>query len=70
MKLTKQDIKTLNKIKKLCDKAECEQCVFYRKDHFSTYCSLQQQPNWWNLDYISDCIIDWERKEVENGKNI
>ena len=65
MKLTKQDLKTLNKIKKLCDKAECEQCVFYRKDHFSRYCSLQQQPNWWNLDYISD----WARKEVENEEN-
>lgn len=52
MKLTEKDIKTLNKIKKLCDRAECEKCQFYREDHFSTYCSLQKQPNWWELDYL------------------
>ena len=52
MKLTEKDIKTLNKIKKLCDRAECEECQFYREDHFSTYCSLQKQPNWWELDYL------------------
>ena len=61
MKLTKQDIKTLNKIKKLCDKAECKECAFYRKDHFSTYCSLQQQPNWWNLDYLLESEQIWNK---------
>lgn len=52
MKLTDKDIKTLIKIKKLCDKSECEQCQFYRKDHFNTTCVLQHQANWWNLEYL------------------
>lgn len=52
MKLTEKDIKVLQKIKKLCDKAECTECKFYREDHFNRYCALQQQPNWWNLDYL------------------
>ena len=28
MKITKQDIKTLNKIKKMCNKIECGECIF------------------------------------------
>ena len=52
MKLTDKDINVLKKIKKLCDRAECENCEFYRQDHFSKYCELQRQPNWWDFDYI------------------
>lgn len=47
MKITKQDIKTLEKIKKMCDKIECENCVFNTGE-----CILQSQPNWWNIDLI------------------
>lgn len=61
MKLTDKDIKTLMKIKKLCDKAECEKCKFYRVDHFTRYCALQTQPNWWNLEYL----LNKENKENE-----
>lgn len=49
MKLTKQDIKTLEKIKKMCEKIQCEDCVFNIKNR---ECLLQNQPNWWNLDLI------------------
>lgn len=52
MKLTNSDIKTLNKIKKLCDEIECEQCKFYRDDHYTINCVLQRQPNWWNFNYL------------------
>lgn len=47
MKITKTDIKTLNKIKKMCDKLECKQCVFD-----SGFCILQNQPNWWRIDLV------------------
>lgn len=47
MKITKQDIKTLNKIKKLCDKTGCEECLFN-----SDSCILRNQPNWWDLESI------------------
>ena len=47
MKITKQDIKTLNKIKKMCDKIECEQCIFNTGE-----CILQNQPNWWQIDLL------------------
>lgn len=47
MKITKQDIKTLNKIKKLCDKTCCEECLFN-----SDSCILQNQPNWWDLERV------------------
>ena len=47
MKITKQDIKTLNKIKKLCNKTDCEECLFN-----SDSCILQNQPNWWDLESI------------------
>lgn len=47
MKITKQDIKTLEKIKKMCDKSECERCVFNTGE-----CILQNQPNWWQIDLV------------------
>ena len=47
MKITKQDIKTLNKIKKICDKTSCEKCVFNKQS-----CILQNQPNWWKIEYV------------------
>lgn len=47
MKITKQDIKTLSKIKKICDKIDCEECIFNKNG-----CILQNQPNWWDLDKI------------------
>lgn len=47
MKITKQDIKTLNKIKKICDKMNCEECIFNKNK-----CILQNQPNWWELEKV------------------
>lgn len=47
MKITKQDIKTLNKIKKMCDKMGCEECIFNKNK-----CILQNQPNWWELEKV------------------
>lgn len=47
MKITKQDIKTLNKIKKMCDKIECTECIFNTGE-----CILQNQPNWWQIDLL------------------
>lgn len=41
MKITKQDIKTLNKIKKMCNKLECTECIFNTGE-----CILKNQPNW------------------------
>lgn len=52
MKLTKQDIKTLEKIKKLCDKLDCKDCKF--NDTNRKECILQNQPNWWYLDAIRE----------------
>ena len=52
MKITKQDIKTLNKIKKICDRLDCENCLF--NDAQNKNCILQNQPNWWNLDMIKE----------------
>ena len=37
MKITKQDIKTLNKIKKLCDKLECTECIFNNKEYIISW---------------------------------
>ena len=50
MKLTKQDIKTLEKIKKICDKTECGNCIFNNGNE----CIMQNQPNWWELDSIKE----------------
>ena len=47
MKITKQDIKTLKKIKKMCDKLECTECIFN-----TGKCILQNQPNWWQIDLV------------------
>ena len=47
MKITKQDIKTLNKIKKRCEKLGCEQCIFNVGE-----CILKNQPNWWEIEVI------------------
>ena len=47
MKLTKQDIKTLEKIKKMRDKTQCLKCIFCQEKE----CILQNQPNWWQLDF-------------------
>lgn len=49
MKITKQDIKTLNKIRKMCDKLECTQCIFNTGE-----CILQNQPNWWQIDLLEE----------------
>lgn len=49
MKITKQDIKTLNKIKKMCDKLECTECIFNNRE-----CILQNQPNWWQIDFLEE----------------
>ena len=49
MKITKQDIKTLNKIKKMCDKTECQKCIFNTGD-----CLLQNQPNWWQTELLEE----------------
>lgn len=51
MKLTKQDIKTLEKIKKICKQLQCEDCKFNIKNR---ECILQNQPNWWHLDVIKE----------------
>lgn len=51
MKLTKQDIKTLEKIKKICKRTQCEDCIFNVKNR---ECILQNQQNWWNLDLIKE----------------
>ena len=48
MKLTKQDIKTLEKMKKMCDKTQCEDCIFCQGKE----CILQNQQNWWHLDLV------------------
>jgi hypothetical protein len=47
MKITKNDIKTLNKIKKMCNKSECDKCIFNTGE-----CILQNQPNWWEIDLL------------------
>lgn len=49
MRITKQDIKTLNKIKKLCDKLECTECIFNNKE-----CILQNPPNDWRIEKIEE----------------
>lgn len=49
MKITKQDIKTLNKIKKMCDKMGCEECIFNKNK-----CILQNQPNCWELEKVKE----------------
>lgn len=50
MKITKQDIKTLNKIKKICNKSECKDCIF----NINKSCMLQNQPNWWETKYLEE----------------
>ncbi len=57
MKITKQDIKTLQKIKKICGNMQCEECMFNIKNK---ECILQNQPNWWHLELV--------KGEIENGK--
>lgn len=49
MKITKQDIKTLSKIKKICDRLGCEKCIFNKNK-----CILQNQPNWWELEKVEE----------------
>ena len=49
MKITKQDIKTLNKIKKMSDKLGCEECIFNKNK-----CILQNL----SLIHIQMCIRD------------
>lgn len=49
MKITKQDIKTLSKIKKMCDKLDCEECIF---NYQNRSCILDNQPNWWDLEKV------------------
>lgn len=51
MKLTKQDMKTLEKIKKMCGQLQCDDCRFNYKNR---ECILQNQPNWWHLDVIRE----------------
>ena len=50
MKITKQDIKTLEKLKKMCNKIECKDCLF----NINRSCMLQNQPNWWELEKLKE----------------
>ena len=50
MKITKQDIKTLEKLKKMCEKTTCGNCIFNK----GLECILQNQPNWWEIDILKD----------------
>lgn len=46
MKITKQDIKTLEKIKKMCgDNEDCDNCIFST----SVFCEMQEYPAAWNI---------------------
>lgn len=48
MKITKQDIKTLRKIKSMCENTECENCrLALDRD-----CLLCDMPCWWHLELI------------------
>ena len=49
MKITKADIKTLNKIKEMCNKIECGECIFNTGG-----CLLQNQPNWWQTELLKE----------------
>lgn len=57
MKITKKDIKTLEKIKKMCGKGEdCSDCIF----NTSVFCELQEYPAVWNI---------WKLKAKWRGKS-
>lgn len=58
-RFTKQDLKTLKKVKKICEKTECTNCIFSTEKS----CILQAQANWWRLDLINgiNSILDFEK---------
>lgn len=50
MKITKQDFRTLNKIKKMCDNTECEKCQLALSDS----CIISDVLCWWHLELVEE----------------
>lgn len=57
MKITQRDMKTLRKIKKICETGTCTNCIF--NDRKNKQCVIQDIPTEWNTLEIEKKSLEW-----------